>query len=39
MGEDFANPKWMTWLAWIIFIVLTALNLQLVFQIVGQMFS
>ncbi|MFC6178194.1 Nramp family divalent metal transporter [Weissella sagaensis] len=39
MGEDFANPKWMTWLAWIIFTVLTALNLQLVFQIVGQMFS
>ncbi|QEA57527.1 divalent metal cation transporter [Weissella hellenica] len=39
MGEDFANPKWMTWLAWLVFIVLTALNLQLVFQIVGQIFS
>lgn len=39
MGEDFANPKWMTWVAWIVFIVLTALNLQLVFQIVGQIFS
>lgn len=39
MGEDFANPKWMTWIAWIVFIVLTGLNIQLVVQIVGQLFG
>src|SRR5699024_9960498 len=39
MGEDFANSKWMTWLAWIVFVVLTGLNIQLVFQILGQMFG
>ncbi|MDR3241463.1 MAG: Nramp family divalent metal transporter [Lactobacillaceae bacterium] len=36
MGEEFANPKWMTILAWIVFVVLTGLNIQLVVQIVQQ---
>ncbi|MBD9365135.1 Nramp family divalent metal transporter [Leuconostoc mesenteroides] len=39
MGEEFANPKWMTILAWLTFIVLTILNVQLVIQIIGQMFG
>lgn len=39
MGSDFVNPKWMTILAWLIFIVLTGLNIQLVVQIIGDLFS
>ena len=34
MGE-FANSRWMTIVAWIVFTVLTLLNLQLVFEIIG----
>ena len=38
MGE-FANPKWMTILGWLVFIGLTGLNIQLIVQIMGQMFG
>lgn len=33
MGE-FANPRWMAILAWLIFVVLTALNLQIIIDLV-----
>lgn len=38
MGE-FANPKWMTILGWLVFVGLTGLNIQLIIQILGQMFG
>jgi len=39
MGKEFANPMWMTVLGWITFAVLTVLNIQLVVQIIGQLFG
>ena len=38
MGE-FANPKWMTIVGWLVFVGLTGLNIQLIIQILGQMFG
>lgn len=39
MGKEFVNPKWMTVLGWLTFVALTGLNIQLIIQIVGQMFG